>query len=106
MVAFYHGGGFVIGSLDTRDVTARNLCAGAEALVAAVDYRMGPEHKFPAAVEDCWAALGWLHANAAGLGVDPGRLGVHGDSAGDHIRNKDRGKSSSLGHDCSLSHNP
>ncbi len=56
-IAFFHGDGFVIGSLDTHDATARNLCAGAEALVAAVDYRMGPEHRFPAAVEDSWAAL-------------------------------------------------
>lgn len=84
-IAFYHGGGFVIGSLDTHDVVARNLCAGAEALVAAVDYRMGPEHKFPAAVEDCWAAVNWLHANAASLGADATRLGVHGDSAGGNL---------------------
>lgn len=81
-IAFFHGGGFVIGSLDTHDVTARNLCAGAEALVASVDYRMGPEHRFPAAVEDAWAALKWLHVSAVSLGVDPLRLGVHGDSAG------------------------
>jgi len=81
-IAFFHGGGFVIGSLDTHDVTARNLCAGAEALVASVDYRMRPEHRFPAAVEDAWAALSWLHGNAVSLGADPLRLGVHGDSAG------------------------
>jgi acetyl esterase len=84
-IAFFHGGGFVIGSLDTHDVTARNLCAGAEALVAAVDYRMGPEHRFPAAVEDSWAALTWLHANAGSLGANPMRLGVHGDSAGGNL---------------------
>lgn len=84
-IAFYHGGGFVIGSLDSHDLTARNLCAGAEALVAAVDYRMGPENRFPAAVEDAWAALNWLHANAAKLGADPQRLGVHGDSAGGNL---------------------
>jgi len=51
-IVYYHGGGHVIGSLDTHDLIARNLCGGAEALVASVDYRMGPEHKFPAAVED------------------------------------------------------
>ena len=70
-IAYYHGGGHVIGSLDTHDLIARNLCAGAEALVVSVDYRMGPEHHFPAAVEDCFAALEWLHANAASLGADP-----------------------------------
>jgi acetyl esterase len=84
-IAYYHGGGHVIGSLDTHDLIARNLCAGAAALVASVDYRMGPEHKFPAAVEDSFAALEWLHANATGLGADPNRLGVHGDSAGANL---------------------
>src|SRR5439155_3457802 len=72
-------------SLDTHDLIARNLGAGADALVASVDYRMGPEHKFPAAVEDCFAALEWVHENAAGLGADPSRLGVHGDSAGANL---------------------
>lgn len=84
-IAYYHGGGHVIGSLDTHDLIARNLCAGAAAVVVSVDYRMGPEHKFPAAVEDCFAALAWLYANAAGLGADPDRLGVHGDSAGANL---------------------
>ena len=84
-IAYYHGGGHVIGSLDTHDLIARNLCAGAAALVASVDYRMGPEHRFPAAVDDCFAALRWLHGNAASLGADPRRLGVHGDSAGGNL---------------------
>ncbi len=84
-IAYYHGGGHVIGSLDTHDLIARNLCHGAEALVVSVDYRMGPEDKFPAAVEDSFAALEWLHANAASLGADPARLGVHGDSAGANL---------------------
>src|SRR4029077_5689591 len=84
-IAYYHGGGHVIGSLDTHDLIARNLCAGAAALVASVDYRMGPEHRFPAAVEDCVAAIEWLHGNAASLGADPDRLGVHGDSAGANL---------------------
>ncbi|MGH7116112.1 MAG: alpha/beta hydrolase [Stellaceae bacterium] len=84
-ILYYHGGGHVIGSLDTHDLVARNLCAGAGALVASVDYRMGPEHKFPAAVEDSFAALQWVHANAASLGADPGRIGVHGDSAGANL---------------------
>lgn len=84
-IAYYHGGGHVIGSLDTHDLIARNLCAGAEALVVSVDYRMGPEHRFPAAVEDAFAALEWLHAHAGQLGADPARLGVHGDSAGANL---------------------
>jgi acetyl esterase len=84
-IVYYHGGGHVIGSLDTHDFIARNLCAGAEALLASVDYRMGPEHKFPGAVDDCFAALQWVRANAASLGADPGRIGVHGDSAGANL---------------------
>jgi acetyl esterase len=84
-IVYYHGGGHVIGSLDTHDLIARNLCAGAEAVLVSVDYRMGPEHRFPAAVDDSMAALDWVHANAAGLGADPGRLGVHGDSAGANL---------------------
>ena len=84
-IAYYHGGGHVIGSLDTHDLIARNLCHGTGALVVSVDYRMGPEHRFPAAVEDAFAALEWLHEEAAGLGADPGRLGVHGDSAGANL---------------------
>jgi acetyl esterase len=84
-IVYYHGGGHVIGSLDTHDFVARNLCGGAEAVVASVDYRMGPEHKFPAAVEDSFAALQWVHANANALGADPGRIGVHGDSAGANL---------------------
>src|SRR5438067_7405491 len=84
-IVYYHGGGHVIGSLDTHDFVARNLCSGVGALVASVDYRMGPEHKFPAAVEDSFAALEWVHANAKALGADPDRIGVHGDSAGANL---------------------
>jgi acetyl esterase len=84
-IVYFHGGGHVIGSLDTHDLIARNLCAGVEALVASVDYRMGPEHRFPAAVEDCFAALEWVHRNAESLGADPDRVGVHGDSAGANL---------------------
>ncbi len=84
-ITYYHGGGHVIGSLDTHDFVARNLCAGTGALVASVDYRMGPEHRFPAAVDDSFAALGWVHANAESLGADPDRIGVHGDSAGANL---------------------
>jgi len=84
-IVYYHGGGHVIGSLDTHDLVARNLCAGAEALVTSVDYRMGPEHRFPAAVDDSFAALKWVHTNANELGADPNRIGVHGDSAGANL---------------------
>jgi acetyl esterase/lipase len=84
-ILYYHGGGHVIGSLDTHDLIARNLCAGAGAVVVSVDYRMGPEHRFPAAVEDSFAALEWVRDNGATLGVDPERLGVHGDSAGGNL---------------------
>jgi acetyl esterase len=84
-IVYYHGGGHVIGSLDSHDLVARNLCGGAGAVVVSIDYRMGPEHRFPAAVEDSFAALEWVHANAASLGADPDRLGVHGDSAGANL---------------------
>jgi acetyl esterase len=84
-IVYYHGGGHVIGSLDTHDLIARNLCAGAEAVVASVDYRMGPEHKFPAAVDDSFAALNWIHTHAVEIGADTSRLGVHGDSAGANL---------------------
>jgi acetyl esterase/lipase len=84
-IVYYHGGGHVIGSLDSHDLIARNLCGGAEAILVSVDYRMGPEHRFPAAVEDSFAALEWTYANAASLGADPVRLGVHGDSAGANL---------------------
>ncbi len=82
---YLHGGGFVIGSLESHDTICRNLCAGSGAVVVSVDYRMGPEHRFPAAVNDCWAALEWLAANAGELGADSGRLAVAGDSAGGNL---------------------
>ncbi|WP_374448162.1 alpha/beta hydrolase [Stella sp.] len=85
VLVYYHGGGHVIGDLDTHDVICRNLAAGAGALVMAVDYRMGPEHRFPAAVEDCWAALRWIAAEAPALGADPARIAVAGDSAGGNL---------------------
>jgi acetyl esterase len=84
-IVYFHGGGHVIGSLDSHDLVARNLCGGVEAIVVSVDYRMGPEHRFPAAVDDSVAALDWVAANAVSFGADPERLGVHGDSAGANL---------------------
>ena len=84
-VVYFHGGGHVIGSLDTHDAIVRALCEGSGAVVASVDYRMGPEHRFPAAADDCFAALQWVHATAAELGIDAGRIAVAGDSAGGNL---------------------
>lgn len=85
LLVFFHGGGFTIGSLQSHDVVCRTLCVEANCLVLSVDYRMGPEHRYPAAVEDAWAATRWAAANAARLGADPRRIAVGGDSAGGNL---------------------
>ena len=85
LLVFYHGGGFVFGDLDTHDTVCRLLCRSSGAHVLAIDYRLAPEHPFPAAVEDARAALAWAHAHAADLGADPARVGVGGDSAGGNL---------------------
>ena len=79
---YFHGGGFVIGDLDTHDNLCRQLCIGGDVMVVAVDYRLAPEHPYPAAVDDALAAFAWLREHAAGIGADPERLAVCGDSAG------------------------
>jgi acetyl esterase len=79
---FFHGGGFVVGNLDTHDGLCRLLCAEGKFRVIAVDYRLAPEHRFPAALDDAVAATQWIAANASELGIDPGRIAVGGDSAG------------------------
>jgi acetyl esterase len=85
LLVYYHGGGFLYGDLDTHDNVCRILCRHAGAHVLAVDYRLSPEHPFPAAVEDARAALRWAHVNAERLGADPSRIGVGGDSAGGNL---------------------
>ena len=84
VVAFYHGGGWVIGDLDTHDNMARNICRGSRAVVVSIDYRLAPEHPFPAAAEDAVAAARWIAVHLGGLGGD-GRLAVAGDSAGGNL---------------------
>jgi acetyl esterase len=84
-LVYFHGGGFVIGDLDTHDVLCRELSNGSGCAVIAVDYRMGPEARFPAAVDDCLAVTRWVSASAASLGIDRQRLAVGGDSAGGNL---------------------
>jgi acetyl esterase len=85
LLVFFHGGGFMYGDLDTHDGVCRLLCRHAGAHVLAVDYRLAPEHPFPAAVEDARGALSWAGAHAQELGADAARLGVAGDSAGGNL---------------------
>jgi acetyl esterase len=85
VLVWFHGGGWVIGDLDGADGTCRALCRDGDALVVSVDYRLAPEHPFPAAVEDCWAATRWVADQGGELGGDPARLAVGGDSAGGNL---------------------
>ncbi|MGE5157195.1 MAG: alpha/beta hydrolase [Gemmatimonas sp.] len=84
-LVFFHGGGWVIGDLDTHDVVCRRLAHEGELIVIAVDYRLAPEHRFPAAVDDAIAATEWISAHARELGIDAARLSVGGDSAGGNL---------------------
>jgi acetyl esterase len=85
VIAYLHGGGWALGSLDGFDAVCRALARASGALVASVDYRLAPEHPFPAAVDDALAAVRWLAGNGAELGGDPARLAVAGDSAGGNL---------------------
>ncbi|HET9153578.1 MAG TPA: alpha/beta hydrolase [Solirubrobacterales bacterium] len=85
LLVYFHGGGWVIGGLDTHDDPCRFLAARAGVRVLSVAYRLAPEHPFPAAADDALAAYGWTAANAERLGADPGRIGVGGDSAGANL---------------------
>jgi acetyl esterase len=82
VLLYLHGGGFTIGNLQTHDSLCRQLAARSGCAVVALDYRLAPEHRFPAAVQDSWAALAWLSEHAGTLGLDGSRLAVAGDSAG------------------------
>ena len=85
VLVYYHGGGWVIGSLDTHDATCRALANQAGCVVVSVDYRLAPEHKFPAAAEDAYAAAAWAAAHAAALRGDSSRVAIGGDSAGGNL---------------------
>ena len=85
VLVYFHGGGWTIGDLDTHDVLCRQLCAAAGIAVLAVDYRLGPEHRFPAAVQDSLEAARWLRSQAAALQLDARRMAVGGDSAGGNL---------------------
>ena len=84
-LVYLHGGGWTVGDLDSHDVLCRSLCQQSGGVVVAVDYRMGPEHKFPAAYDDAVAVWQWVAAQAQTLGIDPARIAIGGDSAGGQL---------------------
>ena len=85
LLVYFHGGGWVLGSVDTHDHVTRALAAESGCAVLSVDYRLAPEHPFPAGLDDAFAVSAWTHANARSLGCDPGRLAIGGDSAGANL---------------------
>ena len=84
-IAFFHGGGFVVGSINTHDGQARLICRDTDAVVVSFEYRLSPENKFPGAVEDCLAATRWVVEHASELGGDPSKVAIAGDSAGGNL---------------------
>ena len=85
LLVYFHGGGWVVGNVDTHDAVCRELCGRANLVVVSVDYRLAPEHRFPAAAQDSIDATRWAATNAASLGADPARMAVGGDSAGGNL---------------------
>jgi acetyl esterase len=85
LLVFFHGGGWVLGGIETHDSICRELANGAGCVVVSVDYRLAPEHKFPAAADDCYAATQWAVAHAGELGADAKRVAIGGDSAGGNL---------------------
>ncbi|GII84264.1 putative lipase/esterase [Sphaerisporangium siamense] len=82
---WFHGGGWTIGSLDENEVSCRTVCAGANVVVVSVDYRLAPENPYPAAADDCYAAVRWVHENPEAVNADPSRIAVGGESAGGNL---------------------
>jgi acetyl esterase len=99
LLVFLHGGGFALGDLDTHDLPCRLLCRSANTHILSVDYRLAPEHPFPAGLQDAQAALRWASEHAAELGADPARIAIGGDSAGANM-------SAVLAQDCSRGRGP
>ncbi len=85
VLVWFHGGGWVLGSIEGSDLTCRNLAAQSGVVIVSVGYRLAPEHPYPSGLDDCYAAMVWVTATAGDLGVDPDRVAVGGDSAGGNL---------------------